>query len=163
MKNLFNLYDRSKHINFITEILSGLTVSLALVPEAIAFALIAGLSPLTGLYAAFSIGLITSLFGGRPGMISGATGAVAVVIVSLAQSHGVDYIFATVVLAGMIQMLAGAPKLRKFIRLVPHTVMVGFVNGLAIVILLAQLLSFKGPGENASRSIASPPPSPAPS
>ena len=108
MKNLLNLYDRSKHINYLTEILSGLTVSLALVPEAIAFALIAGLSPLTGLYAAFSIGLITSLFGGRPGMISGATGAVAVVIVSLAQSHGVEYIFATVVLAGMIQMLAGA-------------------------------------------------------
>ena len=121
MKNLLNLYDRSKHINYLTEILSGLTVSLALVPEAIAFALIAGLSPLTGLYAAFSIGLITSLFGGRPGMISGATGAVAVVIVSLAQSHGVEYIFATVVLAGMIQMLAGALKLGKFIRLVPHS------------------------------------------
>ena len=148
MKNLFNLYDRSKHINFITEILSGLTVSLALVPEAIAFALIAGLSPLTGLYAAFSIGLITSLFGGRPGMISGATGAVAVVIVSLAQSHGVEYIFATVVLAGMIQMLAGALKLGKFIRLVPHSVMFGFVNGLAIVIFLAQLASFKVAGEN---------------
>jgi SulP family sulfate permease len=148
MKNLFNLYDRSKHINFITEILSGFTVSLALVPEAIAFALIAGLSPLTGLYAAFSIGLITSLFGGRPGMISGATGAVAVVIVSLAQSHGVEYIFATVVLAGMIQMLAGALKLGKFIRLVPHSVMFGFVNGLAIVIFLAQLASFKVAGEN---------------
>ena len=148
MKNLLNLYDRSKHINYLTEILSGLTVSLALVPEAIAFALIAGLSPLTGLYAAFSIGLITSLFGGRPGMISGATGAVAVVIVSLAQSHGVEYIFATVVLAGMIQMLAGALKLGKFIRLVPHSVMFGFVNGLAIVIFLAQLASFKVAGEN---------------
>ena len=148
MKNLLNLYDRSKHINLVTEILSGLTVSLALVPEAIAFALIAGLSPLTGLYAAFSIGLITSLFGGRPGMISGATGAVAVVIVSLAQSHGVEYIFATVVLAGMIQMLAGALKLGKFIRLVPHSVMFGFVNGLAIVIFLAQLASFKVAGES---------------
>lgn len=148
MKNLLNLYDRSKHVNYLTEILSGLTVSLALVPEAIAFALIAGLSPLTGLYAAFSIGLITSLFGGRPGMISGATGAVAVVIVSLAQSHGVEYIFATVVLAGMIQMLAGALKLGKFIRLVPHSVMFGFVNGLAIVIFLAQLASFKVAGEN---------------
>ena len=148
MKNLLNLYDQSKHINYLTEILSGLTVSLALVPEAIAFALIAGLSPLTGLYAAFSIGLITSLFGGRPGMISGATGAVAVVIVSLAQSHGVEYIFATVVLAGMIQMLAGALKLGKFIRLVPHSVMFGFVNGLAIVIFLAQLASFKVAGKN---------------
>ena len=117
-------------------------MSVALVPEAIAFALIAGLSPLTGLYAAFSIGLITSLFGGRPGMISGATGAVAVVIVSLAQSHGVEYIFATVVLAGMIQMLAGALKLGKFIRLVPLSVMFGFVNGLAIVIMISALLSF---------------------
>ena len=128
--------------------LSGLTVSLALVPEAIAFALIAGLSPLTGLYAAFTIGLITYVFGGRPGMISGATGAIAVVIVSLAQSHGVEYIFATVMLAGIIQMAAGLLKLGKFIRLVPHSVMFGFVNGLAIVIFLAQLDSFKVMGGN---------------
>ena len=106
MTSLLNLFERTRHINYLTEVLSGLTVALALVPEAIAFALIAGLSPLTGLYAAFSIGLITSIFGGRPGMISGATGAVAVVIVSLAQSHGVEYIFATVVLAGLIQMLS---------------------------------------------------------
>ncbi|MFB0988542.1 MAG: SulP family inorganic anion transporter, partial [Gammaproteobacteria bacterium] len=98
MNYLFNLYDRSKKINILIEVLSGITVSIALVPEAIAFALIAGLSPLTGLYAAFSIGLITSIFGGSPGMISGATGAIAVVIVSLAQSHGVEYIFATVIL-----------------------------------------------------------------
>ena len=146
MNYLFNLYDRSKKINVLLEVLSGLTVSIALVPEAIAFALIAGLSPLTGLYAAFSIGLITSLFGGRPGMISGATGAIAVVIVSLAQSHGVEYIFATVILAGMIQMAAGLLKLGKFIRLVPHSVMFGFVNGLAIVIFLAQLDSFKVAG-----------------
>ena len=102
MNYLFNLYDRSKKINILIEVLSGITVSIALVPEAIAFALIAGLSPLTGLYAAFSIGLVTSIFGGRPGMISGATGAIAVVIVSLAQSHGVEYIFATVILAGII-------------------------------------------------------------
>jgi SulP family sulfate permease len=143
MKYLFNLYDRSKKINVLIEVLSGITVSIALVPEAIAFALIAGLSPLTGLYAAFTIGLITSVFGGRPGMISGATGAIAVVIVSLAQSHGVEYIFATVILAGVIQITAGLLKLGKFIRLVPHSVMFGFVNGLAIVIFLAQMASFK--------------------
>lgn len=107
-------------------------MALALVPEAIAFALIAGLSPLTGLYAAFTIGLITSIFGGRPGMISGATGAVAVVLVVLAKDHGVEYVFATVFLAGLIQVSAGLFKLGKFIRLVPHPFMFGFVNGLAI-------------------------------
>jgi len=148
MNYVFNLFDRSNKINVLNEVLSGITVSLALIPEAIAFALIAGLSPLTGLYAAFSVGLITSVFGGRPGMISGATGAIAVVIVSLAQSHGVEYIFATVILAGIIQMTAGFLKLGKFIRLVPHPVMFGFVNGLAIVIFLAQLASFKAPGSD---------------
>lgn len=143
MASYLNLFDLNQKVNYKTEILSGLTVALALVPEAIAFALIAGLSPLTGLYAAFTIGLITSIFGGRPGMISGATGAVAVVIVALAQSHGVEYIFATVILAGIIQMLAGILRLGKFIRLVPHPVMFGFVNGLAIVIFMAQLDQFK--------------------
>jgi len=143
MKKYINLFDFKQKVDYKIEILSGLTVALALVPEAIAFALIAGLSPLTGLYAAFSMGLITSVFGGRPGMISGATGAVAVVIVSLAASHGVEYIFATVVLAGLIQMSAGLLKLGKFIRLVPHPVMFGFVNGLAIVIFMAQLDQFK--------------------
>jgi len=143
MKQIFNLFDLNKGVNLSNEVLSGLTVALALIPEAIAFALIAGLSPLTGLYAAFSVGLITAVFGGRPGMISGATGAIAVVIVSLAQSHGVEYIFATVVLAGLIQMSAGFLKLGKFIRLVPHPVMFGFVNGLAIVIFMSQLDSFK--------------------
>ncbi|MBN4053361.1 SulP family inorganic anion transporter [Haliea sp. AH-315-K21] len=143
MKQVFNLFDLTKGVNITNEVLSGLTVALALVPEAIAFALIAGLSPLTGLYAAFTVGLITAVFGGRPGMISGATGAIAVVIVSLAQSHGVEYIFATVVLAGLMQMSAGFLKLGKFIRLVPHPVMFGFVNGLAIVIFMSQLDSFK--------------------
>lgn len=123
--------------------LSGLTVALALVPEAIAFALIAGLSPLTGLYAAFVMGLITSIFGGRPGMISGATGAVAVVIVSLAASHGVEYVFATVVLAGILQVIAGILRLGKFMRLVPQPVIFGFVNGLAIIIFLSQMDQFK--------------------
>lgn len=125
------------------DILSGLTVALALVPEAVAFAFVCGVEPLVGLYAAFIISFITSLFGGRPGMISGATGAVAVVVVSLVQTHGVEYLFATVVMAGVIQVLAGLLKLGKFIRLVPEAVMFGFVNGLAIVIFLAQLSTFK--------------------
>lgn len=143
MKGYLNLFDFKQKVDYKNEVLSGLTVALALIPEAVAFALIAGLSPLTGLYAAFSMGFITSIFGGRPGMISGATGAVAVVIVALAKSHGVEYIFAAVVLAGIIQMLAGVLRLGKFIRLVPHSVMFGFVNGLAIVIFMSQLVQFK--------------------
>jgi SulP family sulfate permease len=146
MRKYFNLFDLKQKVNIKSEILSGLTVALALIPEAIAFALIAGLSPLTGLYAAFTIGLVTSIFGGRPGMISGATGAIAVVIVALAKTHGVEYIFATVVFAGVIQVVAGLLKLGKFIRLVPHPVMFGFVNGLAIVIFLSQIDQFKVPG-----------------
>jgi sulfate permease, SulP family len=143
MKAVFQLFDLKQKVDYKSEILSGLTVALALIPEAIAFALIAGLSPLTGLYAAFVMGLVTSILGGRPGMISGATGAVAVVIVSLAISHGVEYIFGAVVLAGIIQILAGVLRLGKFIRLVPQPVMFGFVNGLAIVIFMAQLSQFK--------------------
>jgi len=146
MKSVLKLFDLEQQVNYKTEILSGLTVALALVPEAIAFALIAGLSPLTGLYAAFTIGFVTSILGGRPGMISGATGAIAVVIVALAKSHGVEYIFAAVVLAGLIQILAGVFRLGKFIRLVPHPVMFGFVNGLAIMIFLAQMDQFKMAG-----------------
>jgi SulP family sulfate permease len=145
MKKYFNLFDLTQKVNYKTEILSGLTVALALVPEAVAFALIAGLSPLTGLYAAFVMGLITSVFGGRPGMISGATGAVAVVIVALAKSHGVEFVFATVVLAGIIQVLAGVLRLGKLMRLVPHPVIFGFVNGLAIIIFMSQLDQFKDP------------------
>lgn len=131
-----------------TEVLSGLTVALALVPEAVAFAFVAQVNPLVGLYAAFIVGLITALIGGRPGMISGATGALAVVMVSLVVTHGVEYLFATVVLMGILQILAGAFKLGKFMRMVPHPVMLGFVNGLAIVIFLAQLGQFKEPGTN---------------
>ena len=130
MKKYLNLFDFSQRVDYKTEVLSGLTVAMALIPEAVAFALIAGLSPLTGLYAAFMMGLVTSILGGRPGMISGATGAVAVVIVSLAAIHGVEYVFAAVVLAGIIQVSAGALKLGKFMRLVPHPVIFGFVNGL---------------------------------
>lgn len=125
------------------DILSGLTVALALVPEAVAFAFVAGVEPLVGLYAAFLIGLITAVIGGRPGMISGATGALAVVIVALVKTHGVEYLFAAVVLMGVLQVLAGAFKLGRFVRLIPHPVMLGFVNGLAIVIFLAQLGQFK--------------------
>ena len=121
---------------FKVEILSGLTVALALVPEAIAFAFVAGVAPLSGLYAAFIVGLITAIFGGRPGMISGATGALAVVMVSLVVEHGAEYLFATVVLMGVLQLIAGVSKLGKFIRMVPEPVMLGFVNGLAIVCLL---------------------------
>ena len=128
---------------FRVEILSGLTVALALVPEAIAFAFVAGVAPLSGLYAAFIIGLITAIFGGRPGMISGATGALAVVMVSLVANHGTEYLFATVVLMGIIQLIAGVFKLGKFIRMVPEPVMLGFVNGLAIVIGISQLSQFK--------------------
>ena len=128
------------------ELLSGLTVALALVPEAVAFAFVAGVHPLVGLYAAFIVGLITACIGGRPGMISGATGALAVVMVALVAQHGVEYLFATVVLMGILQLGAGIFKLGKFIRLVPHPVMLGFVNGLAIVIFLAQLTQFQVPG-----------------
>jgi sulfate permease, SulP family len=124
-------------------LLSGLTVALAMVPEAIAFALIAHVSPLTGLYAAVIVSFITATFGGRPGMISGATGALAVVMVALVVQHGAEYLFATVVLMGILQMLFAVAKLGKFIRMVPHPVMLGFVNGLAIVIFLAQFGHFK--------------------
>ncbi len=139
---MFELH-ASKVSNLKNDVLSGLTVALALVPEAVAFAFVAGVEPLVGLYAAFMVGLITAIFGGRPGMISGATGAMAVVMVSLVAIHGVEYLFATVVLTGIIQIMAGVFKLGKFIRLVPHPVMLGFVNGLAIVIFLAQLGQFK--------------------
>ncbi len=128
------------------ELLSGLTVALALVPEAVAFAFVAGVHPLVGLYAAFLVGLITALIGGRPGMISGATGALAVVMVALVAEHGVEYLFATVVLMGILQVIAGVMHWGRFIRLVPHPVMLGFVNGLAIVIFLAQMGQFKVPG-----------------
>jgi SulP family sulfate permease len=142
-----NLFDFKQEVNYRTEILAGLTVALALVPEAVAFAIIAGLDPLIGLYAAFVMGLVTAVFGGRPGMISGATGAVAVVIVGLVVAVGPEnapgYVFACVILAGIIQVLAGVFRLGKLMRLVPHSVVFGFVNGLAIVIFLAQLEQFK--------------------
>jgi SulP family sulfate permease len=130
------------------DILSGLTVALALVPEAVAFAFVAGVDPLVGLYGAFMMGIITAIFGGRPGMISGATGSMAVVMVSLVALHGVEYLFAAIVLTGLIQISAGILRLGKFIQLVPYPVMLGFVNGLAIVIFLAQLQQFQVTGAN---------------
>lgn len=139
---MFDLISKSKE-TLKNDVLSGLTVALALVPEAVAFSFVAGVDPLVGLYAAFMVGLITSIFGGRPGMISGATGALAVVMVTLVAQHGVEYLFATVVLMGILQIMAGVFKLGKFVRLIPHSVMLGFVNGLAIIIFLAQLSQFQ--------------------
>jgi len=133
----------ASRVCFKNEILSGLTVALALVPEAVAFAFVAGVEPLVGLYAAFMVGLLAATLGGRPGMISGATGAMAVVMVSLVAEHGVEYLFAAVILTGLIQISAGMLRLGKYIRMVPYPVMLGFVNGLAIVIFLAQLQHFQ--------------------
>ena len=142
---MFDLFTKSP-FNLRNDLLSGLTVALALVPEAVAFAFVAGVDPIVGLHAAFIVGLVTAVFGGRPGMISGATGALAVVLVSLVSEHGVQYMFAAVALMGVIQILIGLLRLGKFIRMVPHPVMLGFVNGLAIVIFLAQLNQFKTVG-----------------
>ncbi len=159
MRKYLNLFDFRQKVDYKTEILSGLTVALALVPEAIAFALIPGFSPLTGLYAAFVLALVTAILGGRPGMISGATGAVAVIFLGLILElkrnfPGIEadtilnYVFATVIIAGILQIMAGVLRLGKFIRLVPHPVMFGFVNGLAIIIFMAQFPNFyqKGTG-----------------
>ncbi len=140
---MFELISKHSPQNIKNDLLSGLTVALALVPEAVAFAFVAHLDPLIGLYAAFIMGLVAAVVGGRPGMISGATGAIAVVIVALVMQHGVEYLFAAVILAGLIQITMGALKLGKFIRLVPHPVFLGFVNGLALVIFIAQLEQFK--------------------
>lgn len=139
----FNLFDFKQQVDYKTEILSGLTVALALVPEAVSFALIAGLAPLNGLYAAFILCLVSSVLGGRPAMISGATAAVAVVIAPLVKLHGVDYVFATVILAGIIQFIAGFLKLGKFMRLVPQPAILGFMNGIGILIFMSQVNQFK--------------------
>lgn len=136
-----------RNINLKDEVLAGITVALALVPEVIAFAFVAGIDPLIGLHASVIIGLCAAIFGGRPGMISGAAGSVAVVFVALIARHGIEYLFATVVLMGLIQILVGIFKLGKFARMIPHPVVLGFVNGLAIVIFLAQLNQFKVDGK----------------
>jgi len=142
---MFQLYyDHAGRVR--DDVLSGLTVAFALVPEAVAFAFVAGVNPLIGLYGAFLMGLVTSLIGGRSGMISGATGSMAVVMVALVAEHGVEYLFVTLVLTGMLQMMFGVAKFGKYIRMVPYPVMLGFVNGLAIVIFLAQMEQFKVAG-----------------
>ncbi|VTP98776.1 Putative sulfate transporter ychM [Sphingobacterium daejeonense] len=137
-----NLLTKEK-INLKNEILAGLTVSMTMIPESLSFAILAGLSPLTGLYAAFLMGIVTAILGGRPGMVSGGAGATVVVLIALAASHGVEYLFAAVALAGVIQILVGVYKLGKFVRLIPQPVMYGFLNGLAIIIFLAQVKQFK--------------------
>ncbi len=142
-KKLKKITDYFSPHNWKNDTLSGLTVALALVPEAIAFAFVAGVNPMVGLYAAFMMSFIAGLLSGRPGMISGATGALAVVMVTLVSQYGIEYLFATVILMGIIQILFGVLKLGKFARIIPYPVMLGFVNGLAIVIGLAQLTQFK--------------------
>jgi len=143
MKQYFNLFDFSQKVNYKTEILAGLTVAMTMIPESLSFAILAGFPPLVGLYAAFIMGLVTAIFGGRPGLVSGGAGATVIVLIALMKSHGLDYVFAAVALAGVIQILIGVFKLGKFIRLVPQPVMFGFVNGLAIVIFMSQLEQFK--------------------
>nr|WP_314494387.1 SulP family inorganic anion transporter [uncultured Chryseobacterium sp.] len=143
MKNTFTLFDFSKKINYKNELLAGFTVAMTMIPESLSFAILAGLSPLTGLYAAFMMGLVTAVFGGRPGMVSGGAGATIVVLIALIKSHGVQYLFAAVVLAGIFQMLVGVFRLGKFVRLIPQPVMYGFLNGLAVIIFMAQIEQFK--------------------
>jgi sulfate permease, SulP family len=142
-KRIVNLFDFKQKINYKTEILAGITVAMTMIPESLSFAIIAGFPPLVGLYGAFIMGFITSIFGGRPGLISGGAGATVVVLIALMQSHGLEYVFGAIALTGIIQFLVGIFKLGKFIRLVPHSVMYGFVNGLAIIIFMSQIAQFK--------------------
>ncbi|WAC14860.1 SulP family inorganic anion transporter [Dyadobacter pollutisoli] len=143
MKSYINLFDFTQKIDYKTEILAGLTVAMTMMPESLSFAILAGFPPLVGLYAAFIMGLVTSVFGGRPGLISGGAGATVIVLIALMKSHGIEYVFAAVALAGVVQILVGVFKFGKFIRLVPEPVMYGFVNGLAVVIFMSQLEQFK--------------------
>jgi SulP family sulfate permease len=143
MKKYFDLFDFKHTVNYKTEILSGLTVAMTMIPESLSFAILAGFPPLTGLYAAFIMGLVTAILGGRPGMVSGGAGATVIVLIALMKSNGLEYVFAAVALAGILQILVGVFKLGKFIRLVPQPVMFGFVNGLAVVIFMSQLEQFK--------------------
>ncbi|MEC4114212.1 SulP family inorganic anion transporter [Myroides pelagicus] len=143
MKKLVNLFDFSQPINYKNEILAGLAVSMTMIPESLSFAILAGLPPLTGLYAAFLMGIVTAVLGGRPGMVSGGAGATVVVLIALAAAHGIEYLFAAVVLAGILQLLVGIFKLGKFVRLIPSPVMYGFLNGLAIIIFMSQVDQFR--------------------
>ncbi len=143
MKATLNLFDFSQKVNYRTEILAGLTVAMTMIPESLSFAILAGFPPLVGLYGAFIMGLVTAIFGGRPGLISGGAGATVIVLIALMKSHGLEYVFGAIALAGVIQILVGLLKLGKFIRLVPQPVMFGFVNGLAVIIFMSQLEQFK--------------------
>lgn len=143
MKKFFSLFDLSQKVNYKTEVLAGLTVAMTMIPESLSFAILAGFPPLVGLYGAFIMGFVTAIFGGRPGLISGGAGATVIVLIALMKSHGIEYVFGAVALAGIIQIMVGLLKLGKFIRLVPQPVMFGFVNGLAIIIFMSQLEQFK--------------------
>lgn len=143
MKNAFSLFDFTQKVNYKTEILAGLTVAMTMIPESLSFAILAGFPPLVGLYGAFIMGFVASILGGRPGLISGGAGATVIVLIALMKSHGLEYVFGAIALAGIFQILVGVFKFGKFIRLVPQPVMFGFVNGLAIVIFMSQLEQFK--------------------
>lgn len=143
MNSYLKFFDFKQKINYKTEVLAGLTVAMTMIPESLSFAILAGLSPIVGLYAAFLMGLVTAILGGRPGMISGGAGATVVVLIALSDMHGVEYLFASVALAGLMQFLVGVFKLGKFVRLIPQPVMYGFLNGLAIIIFMAQIEQFK--------------------
>lgn len=143
MTGYLNLFDFKQKVDYKNEILAGLTVAMTMMPESLSFAILAGFPPLAGLYAAFIMGLITAVFGGRPGMVSGGAGATVIVLIALMQSHGLEYVFGAVILAGIFQILVGIFKLGKFIRLVPQPVMYGFVNGLAVIIFTSQFEQFK--------------------
>ncbi|KAA2239397.1 SulP family inorganic anion transporter [Chitinophaga agrisoli] len=143
MAIFLRLFDFSQKVNYKNEVLAGFTVAMTMMPESLSFAILAGFPPLVGLYAAFIMGLTTSILGGRPGLVSGGAGATAVVLIALMKSHGIEYVFAAVALAGVVQMAVGVFKLGKFIRLVPQSVMYGFVNGLAVIIFMAQVRQFK--------------------
>lgn len=143
MKQTFSFFDFKQPINYKNEILAGLTVAMTMIPESLSFAILAGFPPLTGLYAAFIMGLVTAVLGGRPGLVSGGAGATVITLIALMKLHGLEYVFAAVVVAGIIQITVGIFKLGKFVRLVPQSVMYGFVNGLAIVIFMSQLDQFK--------------------
>lgn len=143
MQKVLNLFDFKQKVDYKIEILAGLTVAMTMIPESLSFAILAGFPPLVGLYGAFIMGLITAIFGGRPGLISGGAGATVIVLIALMQSHGLEYVFGAMALAGVIQIIVGLFKLGKFIRLVPHPVMFGFVNGLAVIIFMSQFEQFK--------------------
>src|SRR5690606_19858915 len=133
MQKILNIFDLNQKVDFKNEILAGLTVAMTMIPESLSFAILAGLTPLTGLYAAFLMGLVTAILGGRPGMVSGGAGATIVVLIALIASHGVAYLFAAVVLAGLLQILVGFFKLGKFVRLIPQPAMYGFLKALAAI------------------------------